>query len=90
MPGGIAYPLDFFNRSVPNPIALNASAEAQRNREYAISGGEKHNERVRKCKAIFVSILNAGISQNLKNIFHDAYNMNAYTFYGYLKNTLNQ
>jgi len=42
---------------------------------------------VRKCKAIFVTILNSGISQNLKNIFHDAYNMNPYTFYGYLKNT---
>jgi hypothetical protein len=87
VPGGIAYPPEFVNRPIPAPAALNAAAETQRNREFAISRGEKHNERVRKCKAIFVTILNSGISQNLKNIFHDAYNMNPYSFYGYLKNT---
>ena len=87
VPGGIVYPEEYVNRVIPPPVALTASAEAQRNRESAISRGEKHNERVRKCRAIFVTILNAGISQNLKNIFHDTYNVNAYTFYGYLKNT---
>jgi hypothetical protein len=79
------FPPEFTTRIVQDPLADNASAVAQRNRNEAIRRDEKQNERVRKSKAILVEILSSSVSQSLRNIFHDTYNIVPYDFYSYLK-----
>jgi len=81
----IIFPPEFISRVVALPAAANASNETQRNRNDTIRRDERHNEVVRKSKAIFVDILSSCVSTNLKNIFHDAYNIQPYQFYAYLK-----
>jgi hypothetical protein len=79
------FPAEFVTRVVPDPPAENATAIVQRNRNEAIRRDEKHNERVRKSKAILVEILSSSVSSSLQNIFHDTYNIVPYDFYSYLK-----
>ena len=86
-PNNVDYPVEFRIRIILPPAANNANAETQRNRNEAIRRDERHNERVRKSKAIYVDILSSCISVSLKNIFHDDYNINPYLFYGYLRSS---
>jgi hypothetical protein len=79
------FPAEFVTRVVPDPPADNATAIVQRNRNEAIRRDEKHNERVRKSKAILLEILSLSVSQSLQNTFHDTYNIVPYGFYSYLK-----
>ena len=58
-PGVIDFPAEFKKRTVAAPPPNNASAIIQRNTNDAIKRDEKHNERVRKSKAIFVEILSS-------------------------------
>ena len=81
------FPSEFISKVVVLPAAPNTSNNTQRNRNDAIRRDERHNEVVRKSKAIFVEILSSCVSANLKNIFHDTYNIQPYQFYGYLKNS---
>ena len=81
------FPPEFISRTVALPAAPNTSNETQRNRNDAIRRDERHNEVVRKLKVIFVEILSTCISSNLRNIFHDTYNIQPYKFYVYLKNS---
>ena len=81
----IVYPAEFVTRVVPNPPAANANMNAQRNLNDAIKRDEKHNERVRKSLASLVDILSSCVGQDLRNIFHDDYDINPYRFYVYLK-----
>ena len=79
------FPAEFVTRVVPDPLAENASAVLQQNRNEVIRRDEKHNEQVRKPKAILVEILSSSVSQSLQNIFHDTYNIVPHAFYSYLK-----
>ena len=79
------FPPEFITRDVPDPPADNATAIVQRNKNDAIKREEKHNEHVRKSKAILVEILSSSVSISLRNTFHDTYNIVPYDFYLYLK-----
>jgi hypothetical protein len=81
------FPMEFVNRVIPDPLAENASAVAQRNRNDVIRRDEKHNERVHKAKAILVEILSSSVSLSVQNTFHDTFNIVPYEFYYYLKNS---
>jgi hypothetical protein len=83
----VIFPPEFISRVVALPAAPNSSNDTQRNCNDAIRRDERHNEVVRKSKAIFVEILSSCVSANLKNIFHDTYNIQPYQFYGYLRNS---